>query len=36
MEPGRIELLPELAALMGTEQEVRVEQGQWVATAINK
>ena len=36
MEPGRIELLPELAALMGTEQEVRVEQGQWVATAIYK
>ena len=36
MEPGRIELLPELVALMGTEQEVRVEQGQWVATAINK
>ena len=36
VEPGRIELLPELAALMDTEQEVRVEQGQWVATAINK
>ena len=36
MEPGRIELLPELAALMNTEQETRVEQGQWVATAVNE
>lgn len=35
MEPGRIELLPELAALLSTEQEVRVEQGQWVATAVH-
>ena len=33
LEPGRIELLPELAACMDTEQEIRVEQGQWVATA---
>ena len=35
VEPGRIELRPELAALMDTEQETRVEQGQWVATALN-
>ncbi len=34
IEPGRIELRPDYAALMDTEQEVRVEQGQWVATAI--
>ena len=33
LEPGRIELLPELAACMDTEREIRVEQGQWVATA---
>ena len=36
LEPGQIELRPELAALMDTEQETRVEQGQWVATATNK
>ena len=36
LEPGRIELRSELAALMDTEQETRVEQGQWVATATNK
>ena len=36
MEPGRIELRPELAALMDTEQETRVEQGRWVATAVNE
>ena len=34
LEKGQIELLPELAALMDTERETRVTEGQWVATAI--
>ena len=33
IEPGRIELLPELAAQVNTGQETRVTEGQWVATA---
>jgi len=33
VEPGRIELLPELAAQVDTGRETRVQQGQWVATA---
>ena len=36
LEPGRVELRPELAALLDTEQETRVQQGQWVATATNQ
>ena len=34
MEPGRIELVPELAAFLDTERETRVIEGQWVATAM--
>lgn len=34
MEPGRIELVPELAALLDTEREMQVIEGQWVATAM--
>ncbi len=33
LEPGRVRLLPELRDILDTEQEVRVLQGQWVATA---
>ena len=36
LEPGRVRLLPELAETMGTEREIRVTQGQWVATAAAK
>ncbi len=34
LEPGRVILRPELNALLDTGEEKRVEQGQWVATAI--
>ena len=34
LEPGRVDLRPELAALLDTGEEKRVEQGQWVATAV--
>ena len=33
LEPGRITLRDELSAALDTEREIRVEQGQWVATA---
>ena len=34
LEPGRVALRPELNALLDTGAETRVEQGQWVATAV--
>ena len=33
-EPGRVRLLPELASELEGDREVRVEQGMWIATAI--
>ena len=34
LEPGRVRLRPELEGELDTERETRVEQGQWVATAV--
>ena len=36
LEPGRIRLLPELAADLDTGREVRVTEGQWVASAVRE
>lgn len=34
VEPGRVRLRPELAEALDTEREIRVELGEWVATAL--
>ena len=36
LEPGRIRLLPALAADLDTGREVRVTEGQWVASAVRE